>query len=675
MLRTPDPAASADHLEPVTEAAARRVRTPFFPPYDEVRHLLQVWAGRHRKQVTGLERSLMALRGTPQDPVDWRDPDAWIPKRLTGEDRELAHAIWKESVGQVNPRHTYGHWLLSQTYELLESGPDGVLALTERGRAFLDEEGGSAEMLLDEQEGILHILTLVDDLGPTRRAGLLKDWTDYLNRYSRFNAPSTYSDTLRRRLTNLLRRALVRRDRAEYSITAAGADYLLQQRGTRDQKQRQREPVADDELRDGERDSGSAEAPLLEVREAGRGALAGSTSERLGGAAMLPVSDPSPQSGLRLAPPRADEDGAEVEEREIADDEERPFDPAKIKVRTIPIVVDQVAARLKYGEIDLAPDFQRLRGIWKARNKSRLIESLLLRIPIPVFYVAADNEDHWAVVDGVQRISTITDYMAGKFPLRQLEYRTELNGRHFADLPRNMQRRISETQLTVNVIEPGTPPEVMFNIFRRINTGGEPLTAQEIRHALHQGPARAFLKRLAESQAFLKATNGSISPRRMADRECVLRFLAFHIRPWEDYRADSLDGFLGDTMRRINVAAADQRTRWAQDFEKAMRAARAILRDDAFRKRYDPHHKKFPVSKPLFEAWSVTLARCSSDDVRRLASLRRPVRDRFMDLLNGDSAFEQAVSLSTDQRRRITKRFGAVQNLVQEVLRCSNESD
>ena len=607
----------------------------------------------------------MALTGTPQNPVDWSDPAAWIPERLTGEDRELAHAVWEESEGQVNPRHTYGHWLLSQNYGLLESSRDGILVLTERGRAFLDEEDGSTEAFLDEQEGLLHLLALIENLGPIRRAGLLEDWTDYLNRHSGFKAPSMCSDALGRRLTNLLRRGLVRRTRAEYSITAGGADYLWRQVGERDSKREPRAHVPDYELRDAERDSGPGEPPLLDAHGDAGTSLPPSATER----------GTPPQSGMSSPSPQTDEDGAEIEKEDTTGDEERPFDPAKIKVRTVPIVVDQVAARLKYGEIDLAPDFQRLRGIWKARNKSRLIESLLLRIPIPVFYVAADYEDHWAVVDGVQRISTITDYMDGMFALRQLEYRSELNGRHFANLPRNMQRRISETQLTVNVIEPGTPPEVMFNIFRRINTGGEPLTAQEIRHALHQGPARAFLKELAESEAFRQATNRSISPRRMADRECVLRFLAFHIWPWEDYRADSLDGFLGDTMRRINATAAEQRTRWAGDFEKAMRAARAIFRDDAFRKRYEPSHNRFPVSKPLFEAWSVALARCSNDEVHRLVSLQEWVRRRFMDLLNSDSAFERSVSLSTTKRRRITKRFGAIQNLVQEVLRCSNASD
>ncbi len=118
------------------------------------------------------------------------------------------------------------------------------------------------------------------------------------------------------------------------------------------------------------------------------------------------------------------EDGVELEQ----DDPdgaaaEHPFDPSKIKVRTISVVVDQLVKRVEFKEIDLAPDFQRLKGIWKARDKSRLIESLLLRIPIPVFYVSADEDDHWSVVDGVQRISTITDFIAGAFPVTDLEYR------------------------------------------------------------------------------------------------------------------------------------------------------------------------------------------------------------------------------------------------------------
>ncbi len=302
------------------------------------------------------------------------------------------------------------------------------------------------------------------------------------------------------------------------------------------------------------------------------------------------------------------EDGIEIEDENDSVEIKRPFDPEKIKVRTINIVVEQLVSRIKHEEIDLAPDFQRMAGIWDHKRKSRLIESLLLRIPIPVFYVAADDNEKWSVVDGVQRISTIYAYVTGEFPLKQLEYLTQLTKHLHDELPRQMQRRISETQLVVNVIEPGTPEEVMFNIFRRINTGGMTLKGQEIRHALHPGPVRDYLKELAQSQEFLNATNRSIGTDRMADRECVLRFLAFHIDPWEDYSANDLDGYLGTAMRKINRMSSDDRDTLTMDFKKAMSSAFDIFEHNAFRK---PKPHRGPISKALFETWGVGLARCS----------------------------------------------------------------
>ena len=140
-----------------------------------------------------------------------------------------------------------------------------------------------------------------------------------------------------------------------------------------------------------------------------------------------------------------DDISVEVEQEDSQERITHPFDPEKIKIRTVNIVVEQLVSRIRYEEIDLAPDFQRLRGIWKEERKSRLIESLLLRIPIPLFYVAADKSETWSVVDGIQRMSTIYDYVDGHFPLSQLEYLSWLDGRKHDNLPRPMQRRISET--------------------------------------------------------------------------------------------------------------------------------------------------------------------------------------------------------------------------------------
>ena len=357
--------------------------------------------------------------------------------------------------------------------------------------------------------------------------------------------------------------------------------------------------------------------------------------------------------------------GIEIESEDPDGVVEHPFDPSKIRVRTEPAVVALLLSRIEHDEIDLAPDFQRLSGIWNAEKQSRLIESLLLRIPIPVFYVAADEEERWAVVDGVQRLSTIRDYVAGRFPLSRLEYRREFEGRRFADLPRAMQRRVTETQFVVNVIEPGTPPEVTFNIFRRINTGGSPLNGQEIRHALNPGPVREYLRELAASSEFVRATAGSVRPRRMDDRACVLRFLAFRMTSGEDYSGKSLDEYLDAAMKSINRMGQERRNVLADDFRRAMRAAASIFGDHAFRKRHIPGAQ---INMPLFEAWSVQLARCSPEQIDRLVERRDAVRERFTALLNEDQEFEQAISSSTGTPRRIRKRFAAIRDLVQEVV-------
>ncbi len=362
------------------------------------------------------------------------------------------------------------------------------------------------------------------------------------------------------------------------------------------------------------------------------------------------------------------EEESDVEE-EREDPEEKittPFNPEQIKIRTTQIVVEQLISRIKHEEIDLAPDFQRQAGIWNDERKSRLIESLLLRIPLPVFYVAADESEKWSVVDGIQRMKTIYDYVTGKFPLKRLEYLTKLNGCTHDELRRPLQRRISETQLIVNVIESGTSPDVLFNVFRRINTGGMTLNGQEIRHALNPGPVRDYLKELAESDEFKKATDGSINPKRMADRECVLRFLAFHITPWENYSSNDLNGYLVRTMQEINDMSECERNNFAVDFRKAMLAASDIFGENAFRK--PSSERRLPINKGIFEAWTVQLARCLPEQIRVLVERRNDTQCRFKELIAEDSDFLEAISYTTGSPQNVQKRFQAIEQLVKEFV-------
>ena len=191
-----------------------------------VRHLLKIWPGRPRKQVPGLQATLGELRGTPQNTIDWTEPDQWIPERLKNADRKLSEAIWTASGKVVNQRHLCGHWLLVQKYALVREDSGGVLRLTARGRDFLEHRGGDAEAFLDEQERLAKRLALVTDNGHTRGGGLFEESTEYLSRHSAFGGDSIFWDTLSPRLRGLLDRALISRKGALYSFTDAGLSYL-----------------------------------------------------------------------------------------------------------------------------------------------------------------------------------------------------------------------------------------------------------------------------------------------------------------------------------------------------------------------------------------------------------------------------------------------------------------
>ncbi|MER9546123.1 DUF262 domain-containing protein [Mesorhizobium sp. M0437] len=358
-------------------------------------------------------------------------------------------------------------------------------------------------------------------------------------------------------------------------------------------------------------------------------------------------------------------------EDEPADDNvevTHPFDPSKIRVTTEPRTIDLLFRRINHGEIDLAPDFQRRARLWKPHKKGQLIESILLRIPLPVFYVAATEDDLWSVVDGLQRLTTIHDFMSNAFPLTGLEYLNQLEGLYFSKLPRPMQRRIEETSLVLNIIQPGTPDEVMINIFKRLNTGGLPLTGQEIRNALYKGPARDFLAAMVGTPEFQRATDGRVSDDRMDAQECVLRFAAFYLDDWRRYDRNDLDAYLSEAMRQLNSIGQVPLDEIRSRFLVAMNVAFEIFGRDAFRKRYAMEDDRKPVSKALFEAWSVNLARLDADKQKLLTERRELLRETFIQLMQADHFFDVSISSSTGTVQRVHKRFGAIEQAIEQVL-------
>jgi hypothetical protein len=368
---------------------------------------------------------------------------------------------------------------------------------------------------------------------------------------------------------------------------------------------------------------------------------------------------------------------AGVEAEDLGPSHRAPFDPELIDVYPRATTIDLMLQRLKRGLIDLQPDFQRRSGIWNESAQSRLIESLLLRIALPTIYVAEEADDSWTVVDGVQRLTTIVRFVkpeaAGLEPLvlRNLEY-LDYNGKTFEDLPGRMQTRILETELSLLLIRKGTPEEARFNIFTRINTGGLPLSQQELRHALIPGPARDLLASLAESLFFLYATTHSVSPSRMAERELCLRFLAFWMTPPERYVTQDFDGFLREAMRHINGLTPSERLDLERRFYRAMLTSARVFGEHAFRKQFAGSARRYPINKALFEVQAVTLAQCTPAEAKILCQRASLVEEKFKKLMNDDLAFFDAISSGTGDADKVNYRFQSMKDLFREVLESTN---
>ena len=367
-----------------------------------------------------------------------------------------------------------------------------------------------------------------------------------------------------------------------------------------------------------------------------------------------------------------DNDPAVEPDDEVFHDIDHPWDPEDIRVSTRTFSLRNMIDMIAEEGLDLAPDFQRLH-VWKPVQKVQLIESVLLQIPLPAFYFAEDSTGVMQVVDGVQRLSTINDFVTGDpergggFPLNGLEYLSDVQRQRFNDLPAVWKRRIYNTQIVAHVIEPSTPSDVMYDIFRRINTGGTPLKAQEIRHCVSKKRSRAFLKELVETTAFEIATDGKLKDHgRMVDRELALRFVAFWHHGPEGYESnDSLESFLlrvtkslDDASKIDDLTLVDIRNA----FERGLSLAHEVFGKYAFRKWPKGIDRLVPINRALFETWAVELARADQSVVRESA-------EKIVDLarhgMDSDSDYINSISSATGGVRSVQMRFEKTRKFIQ----------
>lgn len=359
----------------------------------------------------------------------------------------------------------------------------------------------------------------------------------------------------------------------------------------------------------------------------------------------------------------------DVEGEDIGSSElKKPYDVAKLKMEPKHLSVFQALRKIEKNEIYLNPEFQRA-FVWDKTRQSRLIESILIRIPLPAFYLDATDQIKWNVVDGLQRLTTLFNYCRKQtFALTGMQFLNELEGLKFDKLPPQYKVLIEDdTQLLFYNLMPGTPIEAKYTIFSRVNTGGMQLTPQEIRHALNQGNVTILLNRMAKSDAFRLATDGVVESLRMSDRELILRALAFMLLGVDSYKDfKDQDTFLLHAMAELNKLTSDRLAHLEAEFFSSLDKVRTIFGRYSFRKFYSRGGRRSPLNKALFEVWVVTVR---DYEKITLQAKKELIIDEFIEQLNEyDSPLGRAISSSTGSNTAVQSRFSEISTILRKVM-------
>lgn len=335
-----------------------------------------------------------------------------------------------------------------------------------------------------------------------------------------------------------------------------------------------------------------------------------------------------------------------------------PIDTVLIRNETR--TVHDVVRRIEQGSFIMDPDFQR-DFIWEEDRQSKLIESVLMRIPLPVFYLGEDDEGHLVVVDGLQRLSTFQRFINNELRLR-LPHQPELDKKQFRDLSPKLQNRVEDCNLILYVIDAKVPERARLDIFDRVNSGA-PLTRQQMRNCLFMGPATRFLKEESSTALFVRATGGSLNTKTMRDREFVNRFCAFQIVPLAEYKGD-MDEFLAEALRRMNTFGSDDRAKLSRELRTSLANNYRVFGEHAFRKHTEGQARRSVLNASLWDVMSTGLSRRPEHVVEAAAeNLRRA----FYPLMEDDE-FVKSITYGPNDVKKVRYRFQVAGEMFREVF-------
>jgi hypothetical protein len=326
-----------------------------------------------------------------------------------------------------------------------------------------------------------------------------------------------------------------------------------------------------------------------------------------------------------------------------------------VKTQSIEYDLETLVKKISKGIIKLDPDYQR-RHRWNLETSSKLIESLILNIPIPTIYLSQDvdvdtdtEESRYSVIDGQQRLTAISHFFNNKFQLIGLKTLDSLNDCYYKDLPPFLIRRLEERTIKCLRIDSTIDSQVKIDIFERLNSGSVKLEAQELRNAVYSGPFNELCKKLSKDinfKALLQIRDEQNEKegekeqdnkvKKMQDVELVLRFFAMINGNYLNFKKTKEKGFgdfLSDVMEKNNKLNAEELKALESEFTETMKTIRRDFGDIAFAKYKFENQKIELQSKFNFSVFDALATSCHdliyNNGVTSFANKKQAFNDLF----------------------------------------------
>lgn len=332
-----------------------------------------------------------------------------------------------------------------------------------------------------------------------------------------------------------------------------------------------------------------------------------------------------------------DNDDFEVEVLNI------PAEKRKLITETYDFTVSTINEYINNEHI-VIPNFQR-GYVWNRAQASRLIESLIIQCPIPVVYLSQNSDETLSVIDGNQRLTSISLFLNDGFPLTGLSTYPELDGLIFSELDPRFQRHIINRTIRCIAILKETHPQIKFDVFERLNTGSVRLNPQELRHGIYNGTLMTKVEQLAKGTLFKKLTSTS-NDNRMKGDELVLRYFAL-LERFTSY-AKPMSVFLNKYSEDNRLMSVDNVERLANNFSSNLNKCHFLYGDYAF-KTFDENKKRLKANTALFEAQMLSMNNInpSFEQIEKLNKIN--VIDQLSNLLENVEFYNTITKATTDK--------------------------